>query len=240
MRKTVVIAAASLFVLSSCRFMSGEHIRGDGNVIVQNRSVKDFEAVDVSSSIDVYLTQDSAYSVKVEVDNNLQPFVETFLDGRKLVIKQANNTNLDASQHIKVYVSGPVYRALQASGACSILGQGRIVSESPLSIDLSGACHVKLDLKATSIDLGMSGACSAELSGEAKSLTLDGSGSTDLKAFDLVAENVKIGMSGAGDALVHATGSLDVDASGAASVRYKGNPSVKTDISGAGSVNKAD
>ena len=67
--------------LSSCHFFHNEHIHGDGNVISQNRAITGFNRVDVSSAIELYVTQDSGYSVKVETDNNLQPFVEVYKDG---------------------------------------------------------------------------------------------------------------------------------------------------------------
>ena len=55
-----------------------------------------------------------------------------------------------------------------------------------------------------------------------------------------MAENVKVEISGAGDADVYASVKLYVRASGAGSVIYKGNPGINQSISGAGSVKKVD
>ena len=61
-----------------------------------------------------------------------------------------------------------------------------------------------------------------------------------MQCFDLLAEIVRIDISGAGDAHVFASVKLDVDVSGAGNVRYKGNANVTQNISGAGSVKKLD
>lgn len=235
----VVFTVLSLVALSSCRF-GGKRVRGDGNVTTQNRSVGNFSGVDVSGAIDVYLTQDSSYSVKVEVDNNLQEFIEVYVDGNKLRIHQRNNTSLDPTRDIKVYVSAPSYRRVEASGACSVISKNRLGTDDDFAIHLSGACDVDLDLKAPRVRAEVSGACSVTLKGETKDFSVDGSGSTDLKCFGLLTENADVDLSGASDAEVYASVKLDASASGSTDIKYKGNPSVNSHMSGASSIKKAD
>ena len=63
----------------------------------------------------------------------------------------------------------------------------------------------------------------------------------NLFAFDFPAENYKIDISGAGKAEINVSKELNVEISGAATVRYKGNPTKNVqDISGAGTVRKVD
>ena len=69
---------------------------------------------------------------------------------------------------------------------------------------------VKLELKAPKIDAELSGAGSIILKGETKDFSVDGSGSTDIKCFELMAENTQVELSGAGDAQVFASVKLDV------------------------------
>ncbi|MET0637092.1 MAG: head GIN domain-containing protein [Chitinophagaceae bacterium] len=240
MKQILLISFLSLAVLSSCRMLSSRSEHGDGNVISQTRNFSGFNGVEVGGAIDVYVTSDSNYSVKVETDQNLQEFVDVFMDGNTLRIGNKDYTNVEPSGQIKVYVSGPAFSKLGASGASNIYSTGRLTSSSRLDIDLSGACSVKLDIKAPEVEVEMSGACNAELTGETKDLRVDGSGSTGLKAFGLLAENVDVDLSGAGDAEVYASVKLNAGTSGAASIEYKGTASVSTDISGAGSVKKVD
>ncbi|RYY59264.1 MAG: DUF2807 domain-containing protein [Chitinophagaceae bacterium] len=240
MKRYFFIGLVSLTLFSSCRMMSGRSVRGDGNVTSQTRNFRDFDGVDVSGALDVYISTDSTYSVKVEADQNLQEFIEVYIDNHTLRIKNANNTNIDPSKPIRIYVTAPDLNGLGASGASSIFGTGRITSPADIDIDLSGASKIKADLKAPKVSIHMSGACSGELTGETKDLDIEGSGASDLKAFGLLAENVDIDLSGAGSVDVYSSVKLMAGTSGAGTIRYKGAGAVSTDISGAGSVKKVD
>jgi Putative auto-transporter adhesin, head GIN domain len=240
MRKASLIAVLSLIILTSCDHF-GRHVSGDGNVVKQNRSFSNFNGIDVSGGIDVLVTQDSSYSVQVEVDNNLQEFIEVEKDGDLLRIHQRNNTNLDPTKgKVIVYVSAPAFRELHASGACNISSQNGLASSNELGIHLSGSCDVDVQVNAPKVSVDASGACTIKLKGQTKDFSVDGSGSIDVKAFDLLSENTDIDISGASDVEVYASVKLTAGASGASHVRYKGNGSVSTDISGAGSVRKVE
>ena len=240
MRKLFVLVYISSILFTSCRGIFGKRILGDGNIKTETRSAGQFNSVDVSGAIDLYVKQDADRSLKIEADENLLSYIEVTNDGDKLVIRPKNGFNLKPSKDIKVYVSSPLFKRLEASGACDIYSENQITSAEEVNIDMSGSCDAKLDIKAPKVSTDFSGACSAELKGETKDLYMEGSGSSDFKCFGLMAENVDVNISGAGDAEVSASVKLSVDVSGAAGVKYKGSPSVDQKISGAGSVKKVE
>lgn len=209
-------------------------------MITQSRSVSNFTRVEVSSAINLYLKQDPAFAVKVETDDNLQPYIIIREENGSLYIHQENNTSLDASGKIKVYVSAPLFKSMEASGACNIIGENTLSSNEAIDIDLSGSSDAQLEVKTPKVSAGLSGACTLALKGEAKEFSIEGSGSSNIKCFDLLTEQTNIDVSGASDAEVFASVKLDVQASGASDVKYKGNAAVSQDISGAGSVKKVD
>jgi Putative auto-transporter adhesin, head GIN domain len=227
-------------LFTSCRYMGGERIRGNGNIKTESRTTGQFSSVDVSSNIDVYVKQDSVAAVKIETDENLLEYMQITVDGGTLKIREEKGYNLRPSKSIKVFVSGPSFKHFEVSGACDIYTENNITSTDPITINLSGACNVKMDLKTPKINVDLSGAGTITLKGETKDFIVDGSGSTDVKCFDLMTENADIEMSGAGDAEVFASVKLDVHVSGAADVKYKGNATVNQSVSGAGSVKKAE
>jgi hypothetical protein len=239
MKHIFLSSVLAVILFSSCHFF-GRGIKGDGNVISQVRAISDFSSIDVSSAIDVYITQDAAFSVKVETDNNLQEYIEVYKEGGVLHIRQRSNTNLDPSRDTKVYVSAPMYQRLEASGACSIIGSNMISSTGTVDIDLTGASNASLDIKAPKVSAGLNGASKITLKGETKDLLIDGHGASHVNCFDLSSENAAVDVSGASSAEVFASVKLDAEASGASHVRYKGNPVVSKNESGAGSVEKAD
>ena len=240
MRRFTILSILLFMLLSSCHFLGGKRIRGNGRITTQSRTVNPFTNVDVRGGIDVYVRQDSVSSVKIEADENLLEYVQVTVDAGTLDIREERGFNLRSTRGIKVFVSGPSFKHFEASGACDIYSENQLNSPEPISIDLSGACDVKMDLKTPAINVELSGAGKITLKGETKDFDVDGSGSTDVKCFELMTENTHVELSGAGDAEVFASVKLDVQVSGAADVKYKGNATVSQKVSGAGTVKKVE
>jgi hypothetical protein len=240
MKRIFWLPVLLLIIFSSCRGVLGKRVRGDGNVKTESRSAGQFDNIDVSGAINVYLKQDSSHSVSVEADENLLSYVEIYDEGNTLIIRPRDGFNLNPSKDIKVYVASPGFNKIEASGACDVYTQNKILSSGTIEIGLSGSCDAKMELNAPKVDADLSGAGTLQLKGETKDFKVQGSGSTDIKCIELMTENADIDISGAGDAEIYASEKLNVDVSGAASVKYKGNASVSQKISGAGSVKKID
>ena len=183
MNRIFVLAIPALLLLSSCDEIFAKRIRGNGNITMQSRSAGSFNSIDVSGNIDVYAGQDSSSSVKVETDENLQEYIDIYNEGEILRIRPKEGYNLKSDRKIKVYVSAADYKEFQASGACDIVGEGRIASSSDIHFELSGSCDVTMELQAPKISSNLSGACSIKLKGETKDFSVDGSGSTDIFCF---------------------------------------------------------
>lgn len=240
MTRFFAAACIVLILFSSCSFMGGKKIRGNGNVVNQAKTFSGFTEVEVGSAIHLYVKQDSAFSVKVETDENLQQHIIIEQDGSTLRIKQENNTNLDATGDIKIYVSAPLFKRLEASGACKIIGESLLVSTEPISVDVNGASDAALELKAPKVTADLNGASNLKLSGQTKDLYLESSGASHAYCFTLLSENADVDVDGASNAEVFASVSLKADASGASDIRYKGAANHVGSASGAGSIKKVD
>jgi hypothetical protein len=240
MGRFLLVSIVFVLTATGCRQVFGKRVKGNGNITTINRSVSGFSGIDVSSSIDVYIKQDSSYSVQVVTDDNLQQHVMIRESGGTLYIEPEKGFNLRSSSGIKVYVSGSSLRKFNASGSCDIYSQNQLVNTESVSIRLSGACDADLDLKSPRIEASLSGAGDLKLKGQTRDLELDGTGSSSLKCIDMMAENVEVDITGSGNAEVFASVKLDVSVTGAGSVKYKGNPTINQKVSGAGSVKKID
>lgn len=236
MKKLLLFIAVLSIVLPSCVLNS---VKGNGDITDKEYSESGFKNIDASGSYEIHITQGSSYSVKVKCDANLFDYLNIYTKGDKLYLEQKNNTSISPSQKIKVYVTAPAYSDFDCSGACSIISDNKI-SGDKLSLDLSGAGKLNLDVEMQFLDVDMSGASEGIINGSAKSFSLDGSGATKIYAFGLSTENTKIDLSGSGKAEVSVSSDLSVEISGAGSVRYKGNPTIQQEISGAGSISKAE
>jgi hypothetical protein len=226
-----------IFSLSSCQYFNGEVIHGDGNVVSQQRNISGFNAIEAGSAVEVHLVQGPA-GVKVNADRNLQEYVEVFTEGDVLVIQYRENTSLEPSADIKIYVSAPSLNKIDVAGASKIIGDGPYTGTTPLEITASGASNVTMNLSVPKLNLDISGASKVDLQGKAIDLVAAGSGSSEINGLNLVAETADIDVSGASDAEVTANSKIKIEASGASSVSYKGNAAVTQNVSGAGSVKK--
>ncbi len=240
MKRTVFFSFFSILLFSSCHHFLGKRVSGSGTIKTETRTAGAFTAVDARDNFDVYIKQDSARSIKVEADDNLMEYIDVYEEGDKLIIQGKDGYNLQPSKNIKVYISSPAFKKLEASGACNIYSEDTIRSTESIAMDLSGACEIRMDINAPKVGAELSGACKVELKGQTKDLSLEGSGSSHFRCMDLLAENVDVDISGAGDAEVFASVKLKVEVSGAGDVKYKGNASVSQSISGAGSVKKVE
>ncbi len=203
---------------------------------MQERKTGNFNGVKVSNVIHLYVKQDSVFSVKVETDENLQDYIRIREDNGLLYIDQRNNTKLNPTGKVSVFVSAPLFKELQATGASGIHGQSIIASNEAIRIDVSGASDAELQLKAPAVTGEMSGASKLRLSGQTRDLRIKGSGASKAYCIDLLSENAFVDISGASHAEVFASVKLEAEASGASGVRYKGKPEVTQRLSGAASL----
>ncbi len=226
---------------SSCRFIGGKRVRGNGNWKTEERSVSNFKEVQVSGAIDVIVSTGSVAQVKVETDENLQQYIEVIQNGDQLEIRNKSGYSPRPTRDMKVYVTSPSFTHIGVSGACDIYSQGRVVNPDKLEMNVSGAGSITMDLDAPNVFAQISGSGDVKLSGQTRDLEINLSGAADAKCYDMKAENTSVHISGAGDAEVYASVSLDAQVSGAGSVKYKGNAAkVNQQVSGAGSVKKAE
>jgi len=239
MRKYLLFIAALPLVLSSCHYFLGKRVRGNGNIKTVEHSVSSFKNLEVSSTVNVYVSQGDVKPIRIEGDENLLPYIEVEQDGDDIIIKSRDGYNLEGSGELKVFVSAPSFHHIGLSGAGSIIGENKISNPDDIEVDLSGAGDIKMEIDAPKLTSNISGVGSLYLKGQTKNVDMDISGAGSAHCYDLLSENTKIGISGVGSAEVYASVKLDAEVSGAGSVNYKGNATdVSQHVSGVGSIHK--
>jgi len=240
MIRLFALAVLTTFFFSSCHYINGKKVRGNGNVITQVRTATNFKSVDASGAVDVFVKQDSMFSAKVTIDENLQEYIEVYEEGGVLHIHQRDNINVRATRRMKVYVTAPVFEKFRVSGASKITGENKISSAGTITVDATGASDVAMDIKAPDTNVEVSGASTVVLTGQTKNLMIDGAGASNAKCYELLSENADVEVSGASNAYVFASVDLKARASGASDIRYKGTATYSGNASGAGSIKKAE
>jgi hypothetical protein len=241
MTRIILLAFLIVSFSSSCYYIGGKRVKGNGNISTTERNVSDFDQVEVHGALDVYVTQGELRPVRIEGDENLLSYIEVEQHNNTIEVSTKKGYNLRPTKKMKIYVTSPDYNKLEVSGACNINTENKLTLNNPLTLEVSGAGDINADVNAPKVEAEVSGSGNVNMKGETKNFELRISGAGDAKCYDLLTETAKVNISGAGSAQVYASVELDAHVSGAGSIKYKGNaPKVNQQVSGAGSVKKAE
>jgi len=227
------VAALSLSVLSSCRFGC---VRGSGHQITENHKVSDFTGLDISGGFKINLKQDSSLTVSVTADDNLMKYIHINSEGDKLRIYSKKTVCGSGETILNIGVKN--LEAIKTSGGINLVTDGKLNTKD-LHLELSGASRVDMDLNAANLFTEGSGSTDITLRGQATSHKIEFAGSGKVKAGDFVVGSYDIETTGASDCTINVLKDLNVNTTGAADIKYRGNPTnVNTSKTGAASVTK--
>ena len=204
------------------------------------RNVGEFHSIEVSSAIDLQLSQGDENSVAVSApgDANREGIKTVVKNGVLKIWYEQKNWFKGNGRKIRAYVSVRSLKNLTASGACDIIVNGELKSDE-LSINLSGASDFRGAVNATSLKMDLSGASDVVIKGLVSNLSIDASGASHFKGYDLVADNCRVDASGATDIKITVNKVLNAEASGATNINYKGTGMIgEIKTSGASNITK--
>lgn len=180
-----------------------------------------FTGIRSGEPITIVFSQAETNSVRVDGDEKAQNAIKTKIENGVLLISNGDPSSVNGEATVNI--------GIKSLKSLDITGNSTVKSNGPLNCDTlhlisSGAGDVKLEINAAQIIAKVSGAGDVNLRGSAKQLNATVSGAGSLKASNLITDKSIVKVSGAGNAKVNSTQSLDADVSGVGSIIYKGNP----------------
>lgn len=236
----ITIALALALFLSSCGFNLnldnfGSGKKGSGVVVEEIREVTDeFTQVHASEGIDVYVTQDSEFSISVEADDNIIDLIATEVKNGKLKIHAIENIG-NATK--KVFVTLPEISGLLSSSGAHLTAQNKI-SATNLLLDASSGAHINAETSSDKLEIDASSGANIDVSGEAYEAYVDGSSGANVRGKNLMTKECRAEASSGANINIHVSESLTADASSGGNISYSGNASVSKTKSVSGNVNK--
>jgi hypothetical protein len=237
MKNTLILSLLSFFLMTGCFLQDG--IRGNGNVTKEQRTVSSFDKIEIASGpFTVHLLQGDTESVEVEIDENLQQYVEVQNEGGKLVVRVKDGFRIEKTTKNNIYISLKTIDIFSVSGVCTIKTTGTLKCSS-LTLTISGVTDCELDLSCDKLVANISGVTNIELRGNATELSIKQSSVGSLNAKKLIAEKADIINSGVGSVSVFANQELSLHNSGVGSITYSGDAVIKSiHSSGVGKISK--
>ncbi len=237
---TKILAGAVLALFfTSCQFdiNFGEGVKGNGNVESETRTVSaDFTEIKATEGLDVYVTQESEFSIRVEADENVIDLIRTDIKDNMLHIHAEENIGRCKSK--KIYVSLPTVTKLHTTSGADLFGQNTIKADD-IELKSTSGSDIKVSVNANQVDCDTSSGADIRVSGTANALYADASSGSDIKAGDLEVKKCVASASSGADITVNTSESLTAEASSGADIKYKGNPeNVSKNKSASGSVHK--
>lgn len=213
----------SIFFLFLSNTSEAQRIKGSGRVTNQGKTISSFNRIEISSAFTVELIQSEKEFVNIQTDENIQPYVVVEVKNKKLRIRLKKGVNIKKMTTLSAKIGFSHLNEIKLSGATDLKANG-ILTFDDLKIRTSGASNLELNIKAGQLTVDCSGASDLKLMGQAEIVTLELSGASTLEAYDLHINNCVANVSGASDAEIFASDNLIIEASGASSVHYKGDP----------------
>jgi len=218
----------------------GHTVSGSGKEVDVARNVGAFTVLRLDSSIDVHARQGATPSVSVHADDNIEPLIETTVEGDSLVVRMKKGASFSTHHNVVVNVVFTSLTAVQQHGS----GDLHIdkVSGPKFESTIAGSGDLQIDsAQVGSFALSIAGSGDVVIAGSADEARFGVAGSGDINARNFAARKVSISISGSGDAHVNATEAIDARVAGSGDVTYSGHPhDVTRRVSGSGSVEAAN
>jgi hypothetical protein len=217
--KKIILFLFSIVFFFGCdkssNINNNEAVRGSGRVVSQTRSVEDCSGITIRNLGNIYLTQGTEQSIRIEADDNIiNDVISRKVDGNLLVgLEDGNYSNIT----LRIYVT------LKDIESITINGAGNVASQNSFECD--------------NMNCTINGAGNINLKGNGNRLDCVINGAGNINAEEFIVEECRALINGAGVCVVYATNELNAAVNGAGTIYYSGNPSaVRTSVSGVGQI----
>jgi hypothetical protein len=231
----IILPVLTALALVSCENSSWNCLRGNGVLTEETRPMQPYDGVVTEGEYEIIYIPDTAYSVILETDQNLLPYIRTRVSGTTLVVDNGTRKCLRSDYPMRVYVHTPEIRLM------SLVGSGMISAESVYGDELRLEIEGSGNIDVTGIDVLelyvlITGSGDVDLWGTSDNGEYTITGSGNINARYLETRHCEAEISGSGTIYCHASERLDAVISGSGTIYYAGSPPVvNTYSSGSGS-----
>lgn len=236
--KTFTKLAAILIILfstSSCFIDGMTGVRGNGNVISEDRTINsDFEVISVKQGINLYLTQGKSTEINVEADENIMDLLITEVKNNELKIYFDKNVYRAKARN--VYLTTNIISKIRTSSGASVKSENTLQVNS-LDLNSSSGSSIKIYVSAEEVTSSSSSGSDLNVFGKTQTFSANASSGSSIDAGMLETVNAYAEASSGANIDLNVTSKLIAKASSGGDIDYEGNPSdVNKDTSSGGSV----
>ena len=239
--KRQIINIAILIIALGFTSCENESIRVSGEVVRTEVSLTGYSGLKVANAFKAYVTfSESEEKIIIEANEDIQNKIEVKLVGDELIVQLEKGISIRGDATLNIYITTRNIDKYEISGASTVRLENVLIAEQ-VKLELSGASFFTAELSADFVEVTASGASNIDIFGTAIQLDAQLSGASSLTDYDLLIDELAINLSGASDAFLQVDKTIDVVASGASTLNYKGDAVImEQELSGASKIIKSD
>lgn len=147
---------AFLLMICLLAFSCKEYVTGNGNIISDERTVDEFNTVELLGAANAEIIHGNEFSVSVKCYENIVPLVKTTVSDGKLTVSTIKDINL-ANTSIEIQITCPALQAVTLSGAGNMVISS--FHQPNMKVSLNGAGNAKFsDSECDTVYATLSGA----------------------------------------------------------------------------------
>lgn len=161
-------------------------IKRTGEIITEKRMLNGFDMIVVEDDLDVFITQDPIFEIKVEAGENIVPLIKTEVVNGVLFIRNKNRCNWTRSykKPLNVYVNCPKLQYVTSDGTGDIKSLNAITTND-LHVQIKNSGNVELSVNNQRVFTHMHGSGDVTLRGSTMEHACSIGGTAYIYAADL-------------------------------------------------------
>lgn len=192
-------------------------------------AISDFDRIVAGDALVVTIKQGNSFSIQADGDQRNLDDLLVYKNEHTLIVRY---DHFEKRQHsTSVIIILPTLIGVDFSSAVNATISG-FTNVIEFDLSLSSASLAQLEVEASVLNFSLNGASQLRLRGNGEALNGSLSGASLLSAFNYPATKAKLVVTGASNGKVNVSQQLEINASGASLILYRGNPQVKAEVSG--------
>ncbi len=219
--KKLIIISATLFLTIQMAFCQMGALKGSGKIVHKTFAFQDFDKIQLSDlDGNVELEVGKPYSIKISIDDKLEPLLTVSENNKMLIValtKNENNKGYVENSHIKITISVPLLNGVIHNGNSDAIVRG---------------------LKNNSFSAKSTGNGNLVLAGTSENIDIEKAGNGNVEAAKLIVKNAKVLSVGNGDVKVNASETFSANGTGNGDIINNGSakPSANSKQKGNGEI----
>ncbi len=228
--KTILLVLIGLtFMFNSCK-KDEDKVTPSAKVTKQEFSFSDYNILEVENAFEVNVTfSENEEKIEIQANENLHQYIDVGKNSNTLLISFQDNVEIEGNATLIANITTKEITGFYGTGAVTIILQNKLIADEVI-VELIGACYFEGEMEVDKIDALLIGATELDIRGSTNSFYVIAEGASTIKNYDFVVKYLNLNLSGASYTYLTITEEMDIIASGASILYYKGDGIIKSQI----------